>query len=143
MPIEILPGTGTRLEYITTDSGAINKLINNVALKQGETFMYCDSAYIDLQKNNVHAFGNVRIVQPGGTEVQSDYLRYTGNTKKAWLQSNVTLTDGKNNLWAEELEYDLGTKVGVYTQGGTLQSEATTLSSNAGTYWVKTRSQPV
>jgi len=139
LPIEILPSSGTRLEYITTDSGAINKLINNVSLKQGETFMYCDSAYITLEKNNVQAFGNVKIVQPGGTQVESDYLRYTGNTKKAYLSGNVSLTDGKNNLWSEELEYDLGSKTGVYTQGGTLQSEATTLSSNAGTYNVRTK----
>jgi len=138
-PIEILPGTGTRLEYITTDSGAVNKLINNVALKQGDNYMYCDSAFIDLEKNNVYAFGNVRLVQNSGTQVESDYLRYTGNTKKAYLKGNVTLTDGKNNLWSEELEYNLNTKIGVYTQGGTLQSEATTLSSNAGTYNAKSK----
>lgn len=138
-PVEILPSVGTRLEYITTDSGAINKLINNVALKQGDNFMYCDSAYIDLAKNNVYAFGNVRLVQTSGTEVQSDYLRYTGNLKIAYLKGNVTLTDGKNNLWSEELEYNLNTKLGVYAQGGTLQSEATTLSSNAGTYNARTK----
>lgn len=139
LPIEILPSIGTRLEYITTDSGAINKLIDNVALRQGENYMYCDSAYINLEKNNVYAFGNVRLIQNSGTEVQSDYLRYTGNLKKAFLRGNVSLTDGKNNLWSEELEYNLNTKVGVYTQGGTLQSEATTLSSNAGTYNAKTK----
>ncbi|HRO43872.1 MAG TPA: OstA-like protein [Flavipsychrobacter sp.] len=139
LPIEILPSNGTRLEYITTDSGAINKLINNVALKQGDNYMYCDSAYIDLAKNNVYAFGNVRLIQNSGTQVQSDYLRYTGNTKRAYLKGNVSLTDGKNNLWSEELEYNLNTKLGVYTQGGTLQSEMTTLSSNAGTYNAKTK----
>lgn len=137
--IEILPGNGTVLQYIQTDSGGVNKLIGNVALKQGETLLYCDSAYIDLAKNNVQAFGNVNIIQPGGTQVQSDYLRYTGNTKDAYLLGNASLTDGKNNLWTEELEYNLGTKIGVYTKGGTLQSESTTLSSNAGTYNVKTK----
>jgi lipopolysaccharide export system protein LptA len=127
------------LQFITTDSGGINKLIGNVALKQGDNLMYCDSAYISMEKNNVQAFGNVNIIQPGGTQVQSDYLRYTGNTKLAYLDGNVTLTDGKNNLWASELTYNLGTKVGVYTQGGTLQSESTTLSSNAGTYNVRSK----
>ena len=101
--------------------------------------MYCDSAYVDVTKNNVQAFGNVRIVQPGGTEVLSDYLRYVGNIRKAFLKGNVVLTDGKSTLWAEELDYDLGTKIGVYTQGGTLQSETTTLSSNTGNYNVKTK----
>lgn len=139
VPIEILEGNNTTLVFTQTDSGGINKLLNNVSLKQGDTYMYCDSAYINRDKNTMQAFGNVRIVQSGGTEVKSDYLRYTGNTKLAYLQGNVNLTDGKNNLWTEELEYNVGTKVGVYTQGGTLQNDATTLSSNKGTYNVRTK----
>ncbi len=109
-------------------------LIGNVQLKQEDNLMYCDSAYISQAENNVEAFGNVQIVQPGGTEVVSDYLRYTGNKRLAYLRGNVVLTDGKNTLWAEELEYNLATKVGVYTLGGTLQSDLTTLSSNSGNY---------
>lgn len=139
LPIEILEGNNTTLVFIQTDSGGINKLINNVSLKQGDTYMYCDSAYINRDKNTMQAFGSVRIVQAGGTEVQSDYLRYTGNNKLAYLHGNVRLTDGKNNLWTEELEYNVGTKVGTYTQGGTLQSDATTLSSNLGVYNVRSK----
>ena len=137
--IEILPSNGTNLQYVQTDSGAMNKLINNVQLRQGDTYMYCDSAYINLAKNNMQAFGNVRIVQPGGTQVESDYLRYTGNTKKAYLRGNVALTDGKANLWSEDLYYDVGTKVGTYHQGGTLQNEETTLSSDKGMYNARTK----
>jgi lipopolysaccharide export system protein LptA len=122
-----------------TDTGTLNKLIGNVSLKQGDSYMYCDSAYVDVTKNNFEAFSNVRIVQPGGTQVESDYLRYVGNTKKAYLRGNVTLTDGKSTLWAEELDYDLTSKIGVYTQGGTLQSETTTLSSNTGNYNVRSK----
>lgn len=94
----------------------------------------CDSAYLNMVTNNMEAFGNVRIIQPGGTQVTSDYLRYTGNKKLAYLNGNVSLTDGKNNLWSEELTYDLNSKTGTYINGGTLESETTTLSSNAGTY---------
>lgn len=117
-----------------TDSGTIQKLIDSVGLQQGSTIMHCDSAYLNLLTNNLEAFGNVKITQPGGTQVTSDYLRYTGNKKLAYLKGNVALTDGKNSLWSEELTYDVGTKTGVYTNGGTLQSDATTVSSNEGTY---------
>jgi len=137
VPVEIL--SSTMFQAVQTDSGMLNKLIGNVALKQGESLMYCDSAYINVDKNNVQAFSNVVIVQPGGTQVESEYLRYVGNTRKAYLRSNVTLTDGETTLWAEELEYDLGTKIGVYTMGGTLQSQTTTLSSNTGNYHVRTK----
>lgn len=131
-PIEIMPGTGL-LRYVQTDSGAINKLIGNVILKQGESYLYCDSAYFDLAKNNVEAFGNVRIVQPG-SEGQSDYMRYQGNFKQAYMRGNVMLTDGGSTLWSEEVDYNTSTKIGNYYSGGTLQDEATTLSSNTGWY---------
>ena len=81
-----------------TDSGLMQRMIESVQLRQGETLMSCDSAYLNLVTNNMEAFGNVRISQPGGTQVTSDYLRYTGNKKLAYLRGNVSLTDGKNNL---------------------------------------------
>jgi lipopolysaccharide export system protein LptA len=124
------------LYYVQTDSGGIDKLIENVILKQAENTMYCDSAYFNLSKNIVEAFGNVRIVQPG-SEAQSDYMRYVGNQKTAYMKGNVKLTDGKSNLWSEDLTYNTSTKIGVYTQGGTLQDSNTTVSSNAGTYNMK------
>ncbi|WP_276132286.1 OstA-like protein [Polluticoccus soli] len=137
VPIEVMPGTG-RLQYVQTDSGAVNKLIGNVILKQGENMMYCDSAYFFLDRNTVEAFGNVRVVQPG-SEATSDYMRYLGNTKLAYMKGNVMLTDGQSNLWSEEVEYNTGTKIGVYNQGGTVQNETTTLSSNAGVYDMRSK----
>lgn len=121
------------------DSANLMKLSGHVDLKQGGNQLLCDSAIFNLAANNVEAFGTVRILQPGGTTVESDYLRYTGNTRQAYLRGNVHLTDGKNSLWSEELTYNTATKVGVYGQGGTLQSESTTLSSNSGTYNVRTK----
>lgn len=127
------------IEYVKTDTIAFNKLLYDVQLNQGGTKMYCDSAYLYSETNNVEAFGNVYIVQPDGTEATSDYLRYSGNTKKAFLQGNVILTDGKDNLWATEVEYDLNTKVGIYNLGGTLQSDSTTLTSNSGVYNIRSK----
>lgn len=127
------------IERITTDTNAYNKLVENVELKQGGTMMYCDSAYMYSETNNVEAFGNVVILQADGTRAMSDYLRYTGNTKMAFLQGNVSLTDGKDNLWATEVEYNLNTKTGVYSLGGTLQSDATTLTSNSGVYNIRSK----
>ncbi len=124
---------------IKVDTLDQTKLIGNVQLKQGDNLMTCDSAYINLIANNVEAFGNVHITQPGGTQVQSDYLRYIGNTKTAFLKGNVKLDDGKNTLWSENITYNLGTKVAQYDNGGTLQSEGTTVTSNKGTYNVNTK----
>lgn len=140
IPIEILPGNGTLLEHFSTDSGAITKLIHNVSLRQGETLMYCDSAYILREKNQLQAWGNVHIIQDNGaTEVFSDYLRYTGNNRKAFLSGNVHLRDEGNHLWCPELEYNMATKIGIYSKGGTLQNDTTTLSSNKGIYYAQSK----
>ena len=124
---------------VQTDSGNVARLIGDVQLQQGANLMYCDSAYLGLETNNMEAFGNVRIIQPGGTEVQSDYLRYTGNNRMAYLRGNVVLTDIQNTLWTEELTYDLKTRVGHYFQQGTLQSEGTVVESRQGMYNVRTK----
>ncbi|MBS1773543.1 MAG: hypothetical protein JST82_11845 [Bacteroidetes bacterium] len=135
VPVELLPGI-ENLYVVQTDSGDIDKLIGNVGLKQGETYMYCDSAYFNLSKNTVEAFGNVRVNQPG-SQAESDYMRYVGNQKMAYMRGNVMLTDGKSHLWSENATYNLSTKIGTYDQGGTLQDSTTTLSSNAGVYNMK------
>lgn len=124
---------------VKTDSGEVQKLIGNVQLKQGDSYMYCDSAYLYKKDNMLEAFNNVRIVQPGGTEAQSDFMRYTGKTKMAYMKGNVSLTDGKGKLHCEELTYDMTEKIGTYNQGGTLQNDATTVSSNSGFYNVKNK----
>ena len=123
---------------VKTDTAQLTKFIGDVHLSQGTSDVYCDSAYIDMAKNNVEAFGNVRIVQPG-TQVQSDYLRYVGNQKQAFLRDNVQLTDGHSTLNSSDLTYNLGTKIAHYDNSGTLQTDATTVSSNTGTYNVTSK----
>jgi lipopolysaccharide export system protein LptA len=71
--------------------------------------------------------------------VLSNYLSYTGNIKKAYLRGNVALTSGEDNLWTEELDYYLSSKIGNYYQNGTLQSGSTTVSSTLGTYNTQTK----
>lgn len=127
------------VEKVTNDSISYNKLVDDVQLQQDSTFMYCDSAYLYSESNNVEAFGDVHIVQADSTESISDYLRYNGNSKIAFLQGNVSLSNGEDNLWATEVEYDLNTKIGVYNLGGTLQTGLTSLTSNSGVYNLRTK----
>ncbi|MES2480060.1 MAG: OstA-like protein [Bacteroidota bacterium] len=127
------------MEAFKTDSNSYFKFIGNVQFQHGTDMLYCDTAILNQERNNLEAFGNVKIVQANGTTVLSDYLSYTGNIKKAYLRGNVALTSGNDNLWTEELDYYLNTKVGNYYQGGTLQSGSTTVSSTLGTYNAQTK----
>ncbi|MFM6944308.1 MAG: OstA-like protein, partial [Bacteroidota bacterium] len=118
---------------------SFQKLIGNVQLEHQGTMLYCDSAIINLVLNDAEAFGDVLIVQADGTTISSDYVKYSGDKKLAIFRSNVTLTDGKNSLWTDSLDYQTQAKIGTYTTGGTLQTEGTTLSSEKGQYTVKTK----
>lgn len=125
--------------HLRTDSGEYTKFIYDVVLYQGTDTLYCDSLYQNSTTQNFEAFGDVRLAQQGGTEGTCNYLRYKSAQKLAFMQGNVTLTDGKNTLWCQELTYDLGTKVAVYNKEGTLQNDSTTISSTSGVYNVKTK----
>lgn len=137
VPIEVLPGTG-RLLYLETDSGSLNKLIGQVAMKQGETLLYCDSAYFDLQRNQVEAFGNVEIIQPGSRST-SDYMLYLGDRKMAYMRGEVMLTDGRGTLWSDQVTYNMESRLGWYDQGGKLVNDQTTVTSRKGRYNLLTR----
>lgn len=137
IPITIL--NNKTFEAFTTDSVSFYKFIGDVQFKHGTDLLYCDTAILNPAKNNLEAFGNVKIVQANGTTALSNYLSYTGNIKKAYLRGNVALNSGADNLWTEELDYYLNTKIGNYYQGGTLQTGATTVSSILGTYNAQTK----
>ncbi len=125
--------------FTHTDSGDYFRFVGDVIMQQGTDTLYCDSLYQNKTTNVLQAFSNVRIAQEGGTQGTCDYLRYTAATKIAFMQGDVTLTDGKNRLWSEDLTYNLGTKVGEYENTGTLQADSTLVTSNRAIYNVKTK----
>ncbi len=125
--------------FTHTDTGDYFRFIGDVIMQQGTDTLYCDSLYQNKTTNTLQAFSNVRIAQEGGTQGTCDYLRYTAATKIAYMQGNVTLTDGKNRLWSDDMTYNLGTKVGEYENTGTLQADSTIVTSNRAIYNVKTK----
>ena len=131
--------TAKEFIHVQTDSGQVNKFIDSAVFYQGTDTLYCDSLYQNITTNTIEAFSNVRIAQAGGTQAMSDYLKYISAKKLAYMHGNVSLTDGKNKLWCDDLTYNLATKYGVYNNSGTLQADSTTVTSNTGEYNVKTK----
>ena len=79
-------------EYISTDGEVIKLLmrdIRQVELRQGNTFMYCDTAKI--VDKEVYAYGNIIIQQGDSINVFADSLVYDGETEIADLFGNVVL----------------------------------------------------
>jgi len=142
------PDTGSRLviihhsdflEQITRDSVQIEKLIGHDTLSQGRTRLYADSMYFNQKENVVEAFGNVHINDNDSVDIYSRYLKYYATPKKALLRRQVKLTDGKDVLTTDSLDYDLPTHVGTYTKGGKVVNGTTLLTSDDGIYYGETK----
>ncbi len=131
--------SGDVIIHSKTDSGDYNMFIGNVALRQGTDTLYCDSLYRNETKRKLEAFGNVRIMQQGGTQATGDYLRYQEETKMAFMKGNVHLTDGKNDLECDQLFYNLDTKTATYDNWGQLHNDSTTVTSRRGVYNVNNK----
>jgi lipopolysaccharide export system protein LptA len=111
------------------------QLIGNVVLVQGNTTFYCDSAVQDKRLNQIEAFGNVHINDADSVHTYSQYAKYLGNIKMAYLKKKVRLTDGKGTLTTEELEYDVNSGIGIYKTPGKLVNGENVLTSKEGYYY--------
>ena len=107
-----------------------------VELRQGETYMYCDSAFL-YDDNRVRAWGNVIIQQGDSVNVFSDSLIYLGFEKKADLYGDVILESKQQKLYTNKLSYDLSTKVATYFEGATLTNDTTQLTSKRGYFYLE------
>jgi lipopolysaccharide export system protein LptA len=129
-----------RLNLLTLDSvHDYRSLAGNVIVRQENTLFYADSAIINMTDNTLEAFGNIHINDADSVHTYSQYLKYLGKEKKAFLKKKVRLTDGKGTLTTEELEYDVTLKIGTYLKGGKLVNKKTVLTSKEGYYYGDTR----
>lgn len=124
--------------FIMEGEVTINVITGNVAFEHRGDRLYADSARLNMTKNVVYAFGNVKIEQTDGTLAYADRMFYDGNTKNVELIGNVELISGTDYLWSEKIDYNLGTQIGKYNNGGTLQSSSTIIESRSATYNGKT-----
>src|SRR2546421_438708 len=145
-PVVATPSTDTvkvvnilhadRLGFSKKDTANIIQYgVGHVAAQQKNTLFYADSAVLNEKIKIFQAFGNVHINDADSTQIFSDYLRYHFDTRLANLQKKVRLTDGKSTLTTEELDYDLGQKIGTYTNGGKVVNGSSTLTSKEGVYY--------
>ncbi len=136
----------TRIELLQSESFIglkrngenTNKVIKPI-FRQDNATLTCDSAYFYLERNGFEAFGNVHINQADTINIYSDHLNYDGNTKLAILKNNVRLTDREAVLTTNDLDYNLGTKIGRYYNGGKIVNGKNTLTSQNGYYFTENK----
>ena len=117
----------------------IRKLLTNVSFQQDDVFLYCDSAYQYLDKNQVEAFSNVRVVQSDTMTITGDHGFYDGAKRTARMTGNVVMRDTRMTLTTPSLDYDLNHKTAAYTETGHLTDPQNTLDSQQGFYDTNTK----
>ena len=119
------------------DSTQLQILAVKVRLKQDNTIFDCDSCVINNRLHLFEAFGRVHINDADTTNLYSDHLRYLTDKKIAYMNGHVKLTDGKATLTTNDLEYDVNTKLGIYTNGGKVVNKKTVITSREGNYYTE------
>lgn len=143
----IVDSNSKLIEFLSAESYNVKKmdsmdyliLVGHVKIRQGKTLLYGDSLILNTTKNTLEGFGNIHINDADSVHTYSDYLKYIGNTKKAYLRKKVRLTDGKGVLTTDSLDYDVSVKIGYFKKGGTLLRNKTKLKSVEGYYYGVTR----
>ncbi|MBS1920689.1 MAG: OstA family protein [Bacteroidetes bacterium] len=134
--VEILPGNKSLELRRVDDSTTLQILSGNVRLRQGNTLFFSDSCVINNRTRIFEAFGHVHIIDSDTSHAWSDYLQYLSDKKIAYLKGNVKLSSGTGVLTTPDLEYDVDTKIGIYTHGGkVVNKNKTVLTSKEGYYY--------
>jgi lipopolysaccharide export system protein LptA len=121
-------------QIIKNEADVFQRFVDSVQIEHDGVVMTCDSAFLYIEENKVEAFSRVTMTKAGGSTVTADYMRYDGRSGKAYLKGNVMIDDQGNQLYTEDLEYDIRTKVGQYLREGTLINSETSVTSNEGKY---------
>ncbi len=139
LPFSLLAQQRVKIILRHADKGSTEKNSNATHLKnptfehQGAT-LSCDSALFYTERNVFEAFNNVHINQGDTINIYSDHLTYDGNTKIAHLTNNVRMIDRSSVLTTNILDYNTGTKIGTYIEGGKIVNKDVTITSKRGFY---------
>lgn len=141
--IRLFSQESKRIELVKADvltyeegvSKLYNRLIGNVVFKQGDIWMYCDSAHLYKVQNMVKAYGKVHINQNDTLNIYGDSLIYSGDTKLANLRGKVKLVDRQMTLTTNFLDYDFNTHIAFYNGKGKIVDPENTLTSLYGHYY--------
>ena len=117
--IEFLSAATYNVKKIDSTNFVI--LVGNVKIRQGKTLMYGDSIILNTTSNILEGYGHIHINDADSVHTYAEYLKYLGNTKKAYLRRKVKLMDGRGVLTTDSLDYDVSIKLGQYKKGEKLK----------------------
>lgn len=131
---------GPSMRSINIDSNTtLQTIAGGAIVKQGSIIISGDSIAINPATHIAEVYGHVHINQADTIQTYAQYLKYVGTEKTAYLQRDVKLMDKKATLFTQALDYNLGSGIGNYHNGGKVINGKTTITSNDGTYYADTK----
>jgi lipopolysaccharide export system protein LptA len=124
-----------KIDSVTT----LQSIAGGAIIKQGSTTFHSDSAVVNLATHVLEAFGNIEINQADTIHTYSQYLKYLGVEKMAYLKNKVRLTNKRGTLHTEDLDYNLQTGIGNFHNGGKVVEGKSVITSLEGTYYDDTK----
>jgi lipopolysaccharide export system protein LptA len=121
------------------DTITLQILTGNAVVRHENTFLSGDSIVCDLRSGIAEVFGHVHINDGDTVQTYSDYLKYLGKEKKAFLKKNVRFLDRKGSLYSNEVEYDVQSGIASYSGGGRVENGKTILTSGSAVYYSNTK----
>ena len=115
---------------MTKDKDGLVKIFHDGAL------LTCKRAIFYKKINFIKAFGEVLIKQGDTISQTSDYVDYSGNTKKALSWGNVRLQDTKMTLETDTLNFDRELQKLSYKTHAVIKDATNTLKSKIGNYYL-------
>lgn len=119
----------------TKDSSNLFILEGNVILQQGRSLFYANKCVRNATNKTFEAWGKVRINDSDTTDIYADHLRYLEDKQVAYFDGNVKLTDGKVVLTTPTMEYNMGTHIANYKNGGKIVNKKTIITSSEAFYY--------
>lgn len=140
--INIVQG-GHVMEGVYRNNERFDRLVGDaskrVIFSQNTTRIYCDSAFLYREKNQVEAYGNVEIIEKDTISVTGQKLEYFGNTKIARMTGDVVYRDPSLTIESDVMQYDMLNNLASYADKGKLYDQTNVLTSKIGSYHTESK----
>ncbi len=135
---EIIRGPSMRAIKIDSNT-TLQTIAGGAIIQQGTTIFHSDSAVVNPFTHVMEAFGNIEINQADTVHTYSQYLKYLGVEKIAYLKNKVKLTNKSGTLFTDDLDYNMQTGIGNFHNGGKIIEGKSVITSVEGTYYDDTK----
>ncbi len=129
------------VELIRFDSATLSEVageriqkLYNARMAMRDVTIICDSAFRFLDRDEMHAFGNIQI-DTETENIWADTLFYYTDNDISHLRGRVIIKQDSSTLFGKTVDYNFETKVAEFTNGIRLEDSTGTLIAKMGTYF--------